>query len=51
MNPQANDMIRFLGDLPAVRDCTSKPIPEGVLSDILEDGIASALLHSIASRQ
>ena len=33
-----NDKIRFLRGLRAVRDYTSQPIPEDVLSDILEVG-------------
>ncbi len=35
---QANDKIRFLRNLRAVRDYTSEQIPDDVLSDILEVG-------------
>ena len=35
---QANDKIRFLRNLRAVRNYTSEQIPEDVLSDILEVG-------------
>jgi nitroreductase len=38
MNQPANDKIRFLRGLRAVRDYTSDPIPEDVLRDILEVG-------------
>jgi nitroreductase len=38
MNQQNSDRIRFLRGLRAVRDYTSDPIPEDVLSDILEVG-------------
>jgi len=38
MNQQSADKIRFLRGLRAVRDYTSDPIPDEVLSDILEVG-------------
>lgn len=38
MNQQANDKIRFLRGLRAVRDYTPDPIPDEVLRDILEVG-------------
>jgi nitroreductase len=38
MNQQTNAKIRFLRGLRAVRDYTAEPIPEDVLSDILEVG-------------
>jgi nitroreductase len=38
LNQESNDKIRFLRGLRAVRDYTSDPIPEAVLSDILEVG-------------
>jgi nitroreductase len=38
MNQQSNDQIRFLRGLRAVRDYTSEPIPDDVLSDVLEVG-------------
>jgi nitroreductase len=36
MTNQTNDQIRFLRTLRAVRDYTSDPIPDDVLSDIIE---------------
>jgi nitroreductase len=38
MNQPANDKIRFLRGLRAVRDYTPEPIPDDVLHDILEVG-------------
>lgn len=38
MNQKANDKIRFLRSLRAVRDYTSDPLPDDVLSEILEVG-------------
>jgi nitroreductase len=38
MNQQTTDKIRFLRGLRAVRDYTPEPIPQDVLSDILEVG-------------
>jgi nitroreductase len=38
MNQSSNDKIRFLRGLRAVRDYTSRPIPDDVLGDILEVG-------------
>lgn len=38
MNQKTNDKIRFLRSLRAVRDYTSDPLPDDVLSEILEVG-------------
>ena len=51
MNQQSQDKIRFLRSLRAVRNYTADPIPDEVLSDILEVGRWSGSASNVQSTE